>query len=196
MFSGFTVDVKSHDLSLRYSPIPRRLKPVFRLQYKNQTEESDMKVKQIYHIGLPCNDLERAVKFYTEVLGMKCTKVGYDTESGGPYKDKYGMFPNIARLFMEDGMCLVLFQRPQAVERGDFDEGTSHIALEVSSGDFDKANDELKKAGVKVLIDKPVVRPTGKAIYFYRYRDRITFSSGRGRKMSFSSGMGLLGQPH
>jgi predicted enzyme related to lactoylglutathione lyase len=126
-----------------------------------------MKIKQIYHIGLPCNDLERAVKFYTEVLGMKCTKIGYDTESGGPYKDKYGMFPNIARLFMEDGTCLVLFQRPSTVERGDFDEGTSHLALEVGSQDFDKAADELKKAGVKVLIDKPVVRPTGKAIYFY-----------------------------
>ena len=44
-----------------------------------------MKIKQIYHIGLPCNDLERATKFYTDVLGMKCTKVGFDTESGGPY---------------------------------------------------------------------------------------------------------------
>jgi len=126
-----------------------------------------MKVKQIYHIGLPCNDLERGVKFYTEVLGMKCTKIGYDTESGGPYKEKYGMFPNIARLFMEDGMCLVLFQRPDTVDRGDFDEGTNHLALEVSSEDFDKATDELKKAGVKVLIDQPVVRPTGKAIYFF-----------------------------
>jgi predicted enzyme related to lactoylglutathione lyase len=68
---------------------------------------------------------------------------------------------------MEDGMCLVLFQRPSNVERGDFDEGTSHLALEVSSDDFNKANDELKKAGVKVLIDEPVVRPTGKAIYFF-----------------------------
>ena len=96
-----------------------------------------MKIKQIYHIGLPCNDLERATKFYTDVLGMKCTKVGFDTESGGPYKDVYGMFPEISRLFMEDGMCLVLFQRPKPVERGDFDEGTSHIALEVSSDDFD-----------------------------------------------------------
>jgi catechol 2,3-dioxygenase-like lactoylglutathione lyase family enzyme len=126
-----------------------------------------MKIKQIYHIGLPCNDLERATKFYTDVLGMKCTKVGFDTESGGPYKDVYGMFPEISRLFMEDGMCLVLFQRPKPIERGDFDEGTSHIALEVSSEDFDKAADELKKAGVKVLIDEPVVRPTGKAIYFF-----------------------------
>ena len=68
-----------------------------------------MKIKQIYHIGLPCNNLERATKFYSEVLGMKCTKVGFDTDSGGPYKEVYGSFPSISRLFMEDGICLVLF---------------------------------------------------------------------------------------
>jgi len=126
-----------------------------------------MKAKRIYHIGLPCNDLERAVKFYTEVLGMKCTKVDYDIDSGGQYEEKYGMFPRFARLFMQDGMCLVLYQRPETVERGDFDEGTSHLALEISSEDFDKATDDLKKAGVKVIIDKPVVRPSGKGIYFF-----------------------------
>ena len=127
-----------------------------------------MKIKQIYHIGLPCNDLERATKFYTTVLGMKCTKVGFDTDSGGPYKEVYGTFPAISRLFMEDGMCLVLFQRPKPIERGDFDEGTSHIALEVSAEDFDKAAGELKKAGVKVLIDKPVMRPSGKGNLLFR----------------------------
>ena len=31
--------------------------------------------------------------------------------------------------------------------------------LEVSPEDFEKATDELTKAGVKVVIDKPVVRP-------------------------------------
>ena len=64
-------------------------------------------------------------------------------------------------------MCLVLFQRPKPIERGDFDDGTSHIALEVSTEDFDKASEELKKAGIKVLINEPVLRPTGKAIYFF-----------------------------
>jgi len=126
-----------------------------------------MKIKQIYHIGLPCNDLDRGVKFYTDVLGMKCTKVDYDIDSGGPYNKKLGVYPKFARLFMEDGMCLVLYQRPEMVERGEFDEGTSHLALEISSEDFEKATDELKKAGVNVIIDEPVVRPTGKAIYFF-----------------------------
>jgi len=40
-------------------------------------------------------------------------------------------------------------------------------ALEVSSDDFDKATDELKKAGVKVIIDNPIVRPTRKGLYFF-----------------------------
>jgi glyoxylase I family protein len=126
-----------------------------------------IKVKRVYHLGLPVNDLARATKFYTDVLGMRCTKVGFDTESGGPYKKVYGEFPSISRLFTEDGMCLVLFQRPQPIERGDFDDGTAHLALQTGKDDFDRAADELKKAGVKVLIDQPVVRPTGRAIYFF-----------------------------
>lgn len=126
-----------------------------------------IKVKRVYHLGLPVNDLPRATRFYTEVLGMKCTRVGFDTESGGPYKGVYGEFPAIARLFMEDGMCLVLFQRPQPIERGDFDDGTAHLALQTGKEDFDRAVDELKKSGVKVLIGKPVVRSTGRAIYFF-----------------------------
>ena len=32
----------------------------------------------IYHIGIPVNDVERAVKFYTEVLGMKVAKLNRD----------------------------------------------------------------------------------------------------------------------
>lgn len=126
-----------------------------------------VKIKKVYHWGLPVNDLGRATKFYTDVLGMKCTKVGFDTESGGPYKEVHGQFPSLARLFMEDGMCLVLFQRPKPIERGAFDDGTAHIALQTSKEDFDKAAGELKKAGVKVLIDEPIVRPSGRGLYFY-----------------------------
>jgi hypothetical protein len=43
----------------------------------------------------------------------------------------------------------------------DFGDGTAHITLQTSKEDFDKAVGELKKSGVKVLIDKPVERPSG-----------------------------------
>ena len=83
------------------------------------------KIKGVHHLGLPVNDLDRAKKFYTEVLGMGCAKVDVDIETGGLYKEAMGHYPLTARLFMQNGAELVLFQRPRPLERGDFDDGTS-----------------------------------------------------------------------
>jgi hypothetical protein len=74
---------------------------------------------------------------------------------------------------IENGMCLVLFERPKPIERGDFDDGTAHIALQTSNEDFNRAVGELKKAGVKVLIDKPVERPMGEGTLLFRYRGEL-----------------------
>jgi catechol 2,3-dioxygenase-like lactoylglutathione lyase family enzyme len=70
------------------------------------------KLKGLHHLGLPVNDMERAKKFYTEVLGMTCAKVDVDIDTGGLYKEAMGHYPLTARLFMENGTDLVLFQRP------------------------------------------------------------------------------------
>jgi hypothetical protein len=48
---------------------------------------------------------------------MKCTKIGY-TPRVAALQDKYGMFLTRPAV-TEDGMCLVLFQRPEEIERGD-----------------------------------------------------------------------------
>ena len=37
-----------------------------------------IKTKGIYHLGIPVNDVERAVKFYTEILGMTVAKLNKD----------------------------------------------------------------------------------------------------------------------
>ena len=37
-----------------------------------------IRTKGIYHIGIPVDNMERAVKFYTEVLGMDVAKLGRD----------------------------------------------------------------------------------------------------------------------
>ena len=107
------------------------------------------KVKGVHHLGLPVNDLERAKNFYTEVLGMQCAKVDEDIETGSLYKEAMGHYPLTARLFMQNGAELVLFQRPKPIERGDFDDGTSHVSLELAKEDFATAVADLKKAGVK-----------------------------------------------
>jgi catechol 2,3-dioxygenase-like lactoylglutathione lyase family enzyme len=43
------------------------------------------KLKGVHHLGLPVNDMDRAKKFYTEVLGMTCAKVDVDIDTGGLY---------------------------------------------------------------------------------------------------------------
>jgi len=124
------------------------------------------KVKGVHHLGLPVNDLDRATRFYTEVLGMKCAKIDRDIETGGLYNEAVGHYPLTARLFMENGAELVLFQRPKPIERGDFDDGTAHVSLELAKEDFATAVADLKKAGVKIMYDEHV-RPTGRSAYFF-----------------------------
>jgi catechol 2,3-dioxygenase-like lactoylglutathione lyase family enzyme len=124
------------------------------------------KIKGVHHLGLPVNDMERAKKFYTEVLGMGCAKVDVDIETCGLDKEAMGHYPLTARLFMQNGAELVLFQRPKAIERGDFDDGTSHLSLELAKEDFATAVSDLKKAGVKIMYEEHV-RESGRSAYFF-----------------------------
>jgi glyoxylase I family protein len=124
------------------------------------------KLNGVYHLGLPVNDLQRATKFYGEVLGMKCIKVEPDTETGTLYNDALGHYPMTARLCMADGTTVVLFQRPKPVERGDFDDGTAHLSLELAKEDFATALSDLKRAGVKIMYEEHV-RETGRSLYFF-----------------------------
>jgi predicted enzyme related to lactoylglutathione lyase len=67
---------------------------------------------------------------------------------------------------MESGAELVLFQRPKPIERGDFDDGTAHLSLELPKEDFATAVSDLKKAGVKIMYEEHV-RESGRSIYFF-----------------------------
>lgn len=130
-----------------------------------------IKITGVFHLGLPVNDLERATKFYTEVFGMRCTKnMGFDVEdTGRPYKEVYGEFPRNSRVFMEDGTALVLYQRPKALERGELEDGLAHVALLTSKEDFDRAVQEIKKRGLRMLPDKVMAVPSreGRSMYFF-----------------------------
>jgi len=61
-----------------------------------------IKTQAIYHMGIPCNDVERAVKFYTEILGMTIAKLNRDDMGKG-----------LGRADLRCGASMVvLFQRP------------------------------------------------------------------------------------
>lgn len=117
-----------------------------------------VKTKGIYHIGIPVNDVERAVKFYTEILGMTIAKLN---------RDDMGDHLNRADLRSGDGM-VVLFQRPKAIEKDALTEdGATHHAFMVDRDDFEVAVKKMSEWGVKIHDIPMVDRPTGSGFYFF-----------------------------
>ena len=117
-----------------------------------------IKTQAIYHMGIPCNDVERAVRFYTEVLGMSVAKLN---------RDDMGKGLDRADLRCGESM-VVLFQRPKPLE-GDFieREGATHQAFTVSREDFELAKQKMAGSGVKVHTVPSVDRPSGSGFYFF-----------------------------
>ncbi len=117
-----------------------------------------IKTKGIYHIGIPVDDIDRAVKFYTEVLGMTIAKLNRDDMGGGLAR---------ADLRSGDGM-VVLFQRPKPLDKNALEEdGATHHAFIVEREDFELAVKKMKDWGVKVHSTPKVNRPSGRGFYFF-----------------------------
>ncbi|MGH7832272.1 MAG: VOC family protein [Candidatus Binatia bacterium] len=117
-----------------------------------------VETKGLYHIGIAVNDVERAVKFYTEILGMKIAKLN---------RDDMGDHLNRADLRSGDSM-IVLFQRPKPIEKDALKEdGASHHAFIVDNDDFELAVKKMKDLGVRIHEVPTVERPTGRGFYFF-----------------------------
>jgi len=117
-----------------------------------------IKTKGIHHIGIAVNDMERAVKFYTEVLGMTIAKLG---------RDDMGDKLNRADL-RSGGDMVALFQRPHPTEKNALEEeGATHHAFTVEPEDFELAAKKMKDWGVKIHNTPSVERATGRGFYFF-----------------------------
>ena len=104
-------------------------------------------IKKINHIGIAVNSIEDAVKFYTEVLGLKVEGIEIVEEQ----KAKTAIIP-----VGETKIELIESTDPEGpvarhIERRG--EGLHHLALEVS--DIESALDTLKKNGIPLVDEKP-----------------------------------------
>ena len=117
-----------------------------------------VKTTRVHHIGIPVNNMDRAVKFYTGTLGMTVFKAG---------KDDMGKI--LARTELRSGDdIVVLFERPRSIERNAIDEdGATHQAFEVSNEDFELAAQKMPEWGVKLHTTERVDRGRGKGFYFF-----------------------------
>ena len=114
-----------------------------------------MQLKGIHHIALNVKDLDRAERFYTDVLGFQVT---------------HRFSKGLRHLMLETGnAAIALFETPNLkVEEAMnlvSEDGYLHLALEADPADFKAIIKELQTK--KIQIDNgPVKRGNGESVYF------------------------------
>ncbi len=116
-----------------------------------------IKTKGLYHSGIAVNDIDRAVEFYRDVLGMDVANIARDDLKG------------LGRADMRSGSSIVvLFQRPNPIERDALaEDGVTHQAFFVDGDDFDTAEERMRAAGVRIHEVPVVERRSGRGFYFF-----------------------------
>ena len=115
-------------------------------------------VNKIDHLGIAVKDLDVALKFYEDVLGIKCV----ETEVVEDQKVKTAFLPigdteiELLESTSEDGPIARHIEK-----RG---EGIQHIAFKVD--DIEKALEELKSKGIRLIDEKPRKGAGGAMIAF------------------------------
>ena len=112
-----------------------------------------MRLKDLYHVGIPVDDIDRAQEFYTQVLGMQ-----FLDRVGG------GAGPRLDRL-RYGGSDVVLFERPKPIQKNALEQdGIAHQAFDMLWEDYDDALKEVKETG---RFHRCVERASGKTIYLF-----------------------------
>ena len=114
-----------------------------------------MKLDGIHHIALNVKDLDRAERFYTEVLGFTVT---------------HRFTKGLNHLMLDTGnSAIALFEAPELEVKDAMDllseTGYLHLAFKIHRDQFPTVVDELKKHNV-VIDQGPVKRGDGESIYF------------------------------
>ncbi|NIM44344.1 MAG: methylmalonyl-CoA epimerase [Nitrososphaeria archaeon] len=120
-------------------------------------------MKEIDHIGVAVRDVDEALTFFEETLGLKLE----ETREVAIEKVKIA--------FLSTGNTKIELLEPTSEEsaiasflekRG---EGIHHIAVVVD--DINKALDDMRRAGVKIIYEEPRVRDDGAKISFLHPKD-------------------------
>ena len=114
-----------------------------------------MKLDGIHHIALNVKDLDRAERFYTEVLGFTVT---------------HRFTKGLNHLMLDTGnSAIALFEAPELEVKDAMDllseTGYLHLAFKIHRDQFPTVVDELKKHNV-TIDNGPVKRGDGESIYF------------------------------
>lgn len=118
-----------------------------------------MGISKIEHIGIAVRDLDRSIKFYTEILGMKLVE-RVDN-------------PGLQIGFLQIGDSQLELLRHQEAPEGYGTDGTlAHLAFTVD--DIDAVVEKLKANNVNCMYDAPREVLGGCRIFFFKGPDNET----------------------
>ncbi len=130
------------------------------------------KIVRTRHTGLVVENIDRALKLYRDILGLKIWRREF--ESQGPYIESLVGIPGVkveyAKLQVGDGTLVELLQYHSHPKKGSGKpypsnrHGASHIAFTVS--DLESLHRELVAAGIHCN-SGPLVSPDGKVKVLY-----------------------------
>jgi len=117
-----------------------------------------MNVKKVDHIGIAVKNLDETLKFYQDILGLKCV----DTEVVAEQKVRVAFLPigdteiELLESTEEDGPIAKFIEK-----KG---EGIQHIAFKVDN--IEEAIEEMKAKGMRMIDEKPRYGAGGARIAF------------------------------
>jgi catechol 2,3-dioxygenase-like lactoylglutathione lyase family enzyme len=97
-------------------------------------------IKGVAHFSIPVSDVDKSVKFYTEIVGCKLLS----------------MLPNKSITFLDaGGVCVLLIKRPAPIHKGppEMSDGVHH-AFMIEESQYRTAMESLRSKGVEIFFEE------------------------------------------
>jgi glyoxylase I family protein len=97
-------------------------------------------IKGVAHFSIPVSDVDRSMKFYTEIVG--CKFLSQAPDKGITFLDA-------------GGVCVLLIKRPAPIIKGPLEMSNGvHHAFMVSTAEYKSAVETLRTKGVDVFFEE------------------------------------------
>jgi glyoxylase I family protein len=97
-------------------------------------------IKGVAHFSIPVSDVDRSIKFYSEIIGCKLLFV----------------LPNKSITFLDaGGVCILLIKRPAPIQKGppEMSDGVHH-AFMIDADQYEAAKQSLRDKGVEIFFEE------------------------------------------
>ncbi len=94
----------------------------------------------VAHFSIPVSDVDKSVKFYTEIVGCKFLS----------------SLPNKSITFLDaGGVCVLLIKRPPPIQKGplEMSDGVHHAFI-VAADQYQAALNSLRAAGIEIFFEE------------------------------------------